>query len=47
MKIFRSASLIGLGKLAYDQARKPANQDRIRSAVGKVRESRAKRSQQA
>lgn len=37
MKIMRTAALAGVAKKAYDEARKPENQARIKSAVSKVR----------
>jgi hypothetical protein len=47
MKIMRTVALVGLAKKAYDEARKPENQARIRKAVDtasdKVQQQRAKR----
>ena len=42
MKIMRSAALAGLAKKAYDEARKPHNQEKIRSAVESYKARRAK-----
>jgi hypothetical protein len=44
MKIMRTAAYIGIAKKLYDEARKPENQRRIKSAVTAVQERRAKRS---
>lgn len=44
MKLKRAAGLAGIAKVVYDQARKPENQARIRAAVEKVRERRARSS---
>ena len=40
MKLMRGAAAFGAAKMVYDQARKPENQAKLRSAVEKVRESR-------
>ncbi|MDO9457208.1 hypothetical protein [Nocardioides sp.] len=37
MKLLRTGALAGLGKLAYDQARKPQNRARLKQAVAKAR----------
>lgn len=37
MRLLRSATAIGLAKAVYDQARKPANQIRIKNAVAALR----------
>jgi hypothetical protein len=37
MKLMRSAAAIGIAKKVYDEARKPQNQARIRSAVDRMR----------
>ncbi len=41
MGIFKKAGTAALGKKAYDEARKPQNQARIKSAVEKVKARRA------
>jgi hypothetical protein len=43
MKIMRTAAYVGIAKKVYDEARKPENQRRIKSAVASVRERRARR----
>ena len=43
MRLMRTAALIGIGKKLYDESRKPQNQARIKAAVAKVRERRARR----
>lgn len=40
MKLVRGAAALGAAKMVYDQARKPENKARLKSAVAKVRESR-------
>ena len=40
MKLVRGAAALGAAKMVYDQARKPENQARLKSAVAKARESR-------
>lgn len=40
MKLMRSAVLVGVAKKVYDEARKPQNQARIKSAVAKVQARR-------
>jgi hypothetical protein len=42
MKLMRTAALAALAKKAYDEARKPQNQERIRSAVESIKARRAK-----
>jgi hypothetical protein len=37
MKLLRTALVAGLAKRAFDEARKPQNQARIKQAVAKVR----------
>jgi hypothetical protein len=37
MKLMRSAAAIGIAKKVYDEARKPQNQAKIRSAVDRMR----------
>ena len=37
MKLFRTAAMAGIGKLIYDQARKPENQARIKALIEKRR----------
>jgi hypothetical protein len=41
MRLFRSAAMVGLAKVVFNQARKPENQARIKEAVAKARQSRA------
>lgn len=43
MKILRTAALAGLAKKAYDEARKPHNQEKIRRATDKVKAEVKKR----
>ncbi|WP_255489234.1 MULTISPECIES: hypothetical protein [Aeromicrobium] len=38
MKLFRGIAAAGVAKKVYDEARKPQNQARIKSAVAKVRQ---------
>ena len=40
MKLMKSAAAIGIAKTLYDQARKPANQAKIKGAMAKARSSR-------
>ena len=40
VKLMRTAAMITIGKKVYDEARKPQNQARIKSAVAKVQERR-------
>lgn len=40
MKLMRGAAAVGAAKMVYDQARKPENQAKLKSAVAKARESR-------
>ncbi|WP_268991233.1 hypothetical protein [Nocardioides anomalus] len=42
MKLMRGAVAIGVAKKAYDVARRPENQARIRAAVDKVRARRGR-----
>lgn len=42
MKLMRSAALIGLGKRAVTEARKPENQARLKQAAAKVRNRRSR-----
>jgi hypothetical protein len=37
MKLLRSAAALGIAKKVYDEARKPQNQARIKSAVARAR----------
>lgn len=46
MKLMRGAAALGAAKMVYDQARKPENQAKLRSAVAKAKESRTRRSGQ-
>jgi hypothetical protein len=41
MKIMRSAALLGVAKKVYDEARKPHNQAKIKSAVDQVKARRS------
>jgi hypothetical protein len=43
MKLFRTATVVGLGRLVYQQARKPENQERIRAVIEKRRSQQAAR----
>lgn len=43
MKLARTAVLAGVAKKAYDEARKPQNQARIKQAVAKARSRGKKR----
>ena len=43
MKFVRGAAALGAAKMVYDQARKPENQAKLKSAVAKVKESRGNR----
>lgn len=43
MKILRTVALAGVAKKVYDEARKPQNQARIRSAVDQAKAKRARR----
>jgi hypothetical protein len=45
MKLMRGAAALSAAKMVYDQARKPENQVRIKSAVAKARASRDARAQ--
>lgn len=40
MKLMRTALVAGLAKKAYDEARKPQNQEKIRRAVESMRARR-------
>jgi hypothetical protein len=40
MKLLRGAAAIGIAKKVYDEARKPHNQAKIKSAVEKARARR-------
>jgi hypothetical protein len=44
MKLLRSAAVLGIAKRAYDEARKPQNQARIKAAVERARSKRKPRS---
>ena len=39
MNILKSAAAVAVARKVYDQARKPENQARLRSAVDKAREA--------
>jgi hypothetical protein len=43
MKLVKGAAALGAAKLIYDQARKPENQAKVKSAVAKAKESRRSR----
>jgi len=43
MGIFKKAASLAVAKRVYDEARKPQNQARLRSATSKVQEQVAKR----
>ena len=43
MRIMRTAAMLGIAKKVYDEARKPENQARIKSAVAKVQDRRKRR----
>ena len=40
MKLIRTAAFAGVAKKAYDEARKPHNQQKIKDAVAKVQARR-------
>jgi hypothetical protein len=40
MKLVRGAAALGAAKVVYDQARKPENQAKLKSAVAKAKASR-------
>jgi hypothetical protein len=42
MKILRTVAALGVAKKAYDVARKPENQRRIKEAVARLRAQRAR-----
>ena len=44
MGLLRSAAVIGIAKVVYDQARKPENQARLRSIIEQARASRTRQS---
>jgi hypothetical protein len=43
MKLLKSAAALSAAKMVYDQARKPENQARLKSAVAKAKEARTGR----
>jgi hypothetical protein len=43
MKLLRSAAVLGVAKRAFDEARKPQNQARIKAAVDRARAKRKPR----
>ncbi|WP_257866172.1 hypothetical protein [Nocardioides marmotae] len=43
MKIMRNVALLGVAKKVYDEARKPHNQEKIKSAVGQVQRRAGKK----
>jgi hypothetical protein len=44
MGLVRSAAVIGIAKVIYDQARKPENQARIKSVIAQARSNRTRNS---
>jgi hypothetical protein len=42
MGLVRSAAVIGIAKVIYDQARKPENQARLKSVIAQARSSRTR-----
>ncbi|WP_158282932.1 hypothetical protein [Nocardioides silvaticus] len=40
MKLMRGAAALSAAKVVYDQARKPENQAKLKSAAAKLKESR-------
>jgi hypothetical protein len=43
MKLVKGAAALGAAKMVYDQARKPANQARLKSAIARAKASRRSR----
>jgi hypothetical protein len=43
MKLVRGAAALGAAKMVYDQARKPENQAKLKSAVARAKASRKSR----
>lgn len=43
MKLMRGAAALSAAKVVYDQARKPENQAKLKSAVDRAKKSRAGR----
>jgi hypothetical protein len=43
MKLMRGAAALSAAKMVYDQARKPENQAKLKSAVAKAQASRRRR----
>jgi hypothetical protein len=43
MKLFRTAAAVSIGRMVYQQARKPENQARIKAFVEKQRNKQAGR----
>lgn len=43
MKLMRTAMFAGIGKKLYDEARKPHNQAKIKSAVDQVKAKRGQK----
>jgi hypothetical protein len=41
MKLFRTAAVVSIGRLVYQQARKPENQARIKAMIEKRRSQQA------
>lgn len=44
MGLLRSAAVIGIAKVVYDQARKPENQDRLRAVIAQAKSARTRNS---
>lgn len=43
MKLLRTAAAAGAAKMIYDQVRKPENQEKLKSFVDRVKDSRNNR----
>ena len=43
MKLFRTAAVVSIGRMVYQQARKPENQARIKALIEKQRNKQAGR----
>ena len=43
MKIMKSVAYVGIAKKVFDEARKPENQAKIKSAVAKLQDRRKRR----
>ncbi|MCW2866354.1 MAG: hypothetical protein JWR20_542 [Marmoricola sp.] len=44
MKLMRTAAMFGIAKKVYDEARKPENQAKIKSALDRAKASRGSKS---